>query len=129
MRRRSMRWPRVLMSFVVLALIIFGCDVLLTGSDKKNDENAEAGTYASRTIGPEGGVIETKNGAKIDIPTGALTDEVSITLSSFTNNSMLPSAWCPMPGMGGAVRLEPEGLVFDKPVTITVPMDAQWNPG
>ncbi len=132
-----MKSLRVMISFVVISALIFtfllylfiGCNSLFNDTDDDTGELNEGGTTASRTIGPEGGIIETGNGAKLDVPPGALTEEVTITLSSFTNNSVLPDAWCPIPGMGGAVRLEPAGLEFAKPATLTVPMDAEWAPG
>jgi hypothetical protein len=97
--------------------------------DDTPDTVAAPGISASTEIGPEGGSLETENGARIEIPPGALTTSESITLYSYPSNEQLPGSWCPIPGIAGALRLEPHGLKFDAPVTITVPLDTHWTPG
>ena len=62
--------------------------------------------YSGSAIGPAGGTIRAGK-HKLEIPRGALTRAVfiSMTMSADTTNS---------------VQLKPEGLVFAKPVTLTL---------
>ena len=62
--------------------------------------------YSGSTIGPNGGTIRVGK-HKLDIPRGALNRSVfiSMTMSADTTNS---------------VQLQPEGLVFAAPVTLTL---------
>lgn len=62
--------------------------------------------YSGSTIGPNGGTIKVGK-HKLEIPRGALTRTVfiSMTMSADTLNS---------------VQLQPEGLVFATPVTLTL---------
>jgi len=76
-------------------------------------------------IGPTGGTISTVNvssdisGATIEIPPEALSENVEITISE------IKGALSPFPediiGIGSPVHFGPEGLVFNKPVTIKLP--------
>ncbi len=62
--------------------------------------------YSGSTIGPNGGTIKVGK-LKLEIPRGALnrTVFISMTMSADTTNS---------------VQLQPEGLVFATPVTLTL---------
>lgn len=128
----SMAASVVFCSFLLYVFV--GCDAFSPGPAREKERDDEQGdehpgTTASGTVGATGGTVETENGARITVPPGALTQETTITIGSYPNNSVLPATWCPMPGMAGALQLEPEGLQFQTPVEITVPMDADWDPG
>lgn len=75
-------------------------------------------THAS--IGPEGGTIRVTaaNGARIElaVPPGALafTEVFTMTPASAVDNLPLSG------GLAGAVSLEPAGLLFDEPATLTI---------
>lgn len=135
-----MKSPRSVMT-VVAACVLFcafllycfaGCSAFAPGSagDQDQDENEQhPATTASGTVGAAGGTVETENGARIIVPPGALIQETTITIYSYPGNSGLPPTWCPLAGMAGALRLEPEGLQFQIPAEITVPLGADWRPG
>jgi len=73
---------------------------------------------ASEVISAEaGGVLEVE-GATLEIPAGALSENTEITLSVYANDPTLPDAentW------GQVYVLEPHGLEFDQPVVFTTP--------
>jgi hypothetical protein len=95
-------------------------------------ENRDGGGWASYTaysvascepsdepdvIGPGGGQIETDQ-AILDIPPGALTTDVEITVEP-VDDSQLPDGVLP----GTALDLGPDGQEFDEPVTLTIEYD------
>ena len=62
-------------------------------------------------IGPEGGVVESRDGRlALDIPAGALDEEVEITIEEIDD--------LPDDALGPAYRVEPVGLVFSAPVRV-----------
>ncbi len=80
-------------------------------------------------IGPEGGLVEDAYGAKVVIPENALLDTYDISVSSYIDNDSLPNDWAPIPNIIGAIKLEPEGLTFNNPVTVTIPVSNKIDPG
>ncbi len=72
------------------------------------------GTSIKKTIGAAGGTIAATGGRiTVDIPAGALAANTEITLQEVTNS---------LPGSPGkSFRLEPEGIKFTKPITLTIP--------
>ncbi|XP_072048979.1 uncharacterized protein [Amphiura filiformis] len=73
----------------------------------------------STLIGPAGGTVKMDNNiAHLDIPPGALDKQIQITLSmlSETDHPTLGDMFIIAP----IVRLEPDGLRFLRPVTLTV---------
>jgi hypothetical protein len=67
--------------------------------------------------GPTGGVIQLPNGVRLSIPAGALSESRFITATPATN---LPPGDRPLiPGTG--YDFGPDGLVFARPVTLTIP--------
>jgi len=65
----------------------------------------------------EGGTIEAE-GATLEIPAGALPEDVEITMSVYAPDESLPdfeNTW------GNVYLLEPHGLEFDVPLALTVP--------
>lgn len=71
-------------------------------------------------IGPAGGTVSMTDGVSIEVPAGALAEEVSIKVSASTVKR---------PGMLGATayQFEPEGLKFLKPVKVTLPFTRTAN--
>lgn len=64
------------------------------------------------TVGSEGGIVNSSDGLlSVNIPQGALSGSTVISIQPITNNAPL--------GVGKGYRLEPEGLSFEKPVTLT----------
>jgi hypothetical protein len=121
-----------------LILIIFiGIGCSSSGNNDNNPadtteevaEDSPSLTSGSADIGIEGGVLKDSNGARIEIPPGALDDTQTITFTAFMSNSELPDSVAPIPCFRGALQLEPDGLTFSVPVTITVPVNTAMNPG
>lgn len=71
------------------------------------------GTSIKKTIGAAGGTIASGGNITVDIPAGALAANTELTLQEVTNT---------LPGSPGkSFRLEPEGIKFAKPITLTIP--------
>jgi hypothetical protein len=82
---------------------------------------------SNRTVGPEGGTLQFDNGVILQVPAGAVTEVTAITVKD------LPCSWVdpilnsnknffhPKRCLGG-FSAEPIGLVFQVPVTATVPV-------
>jgi len=78
-------------------------------------------------IGKEGGVVSAE-GASVEIPAGALEEDVEITVQKLDEET-LPA---PMPAFTeflGAASFGPDGLVFKTNVTITIPLKEAQTPG
>ncbi len=72
------------------------------------------------TIGPEGGSLKASNGLEFVVPAGALAAKTSLTLTqldakSFTDGTAV-----------AGVLMEPSGLQFAQPATLTVPLPEAW---
>lgn len=113
----------ILIFLNTVVFIFFGCG---GGSDGGNDGD---NVVDFTRIGSGGGLVEDTYGAKVVIPADALLDTYDISVSSYLYNDSLPDGWAPIPDIRGAIKLEPEGLTFNKPVTVTVPVDSQMDSG
>ncbi|MBI3202255.1 MAG: hypothetical protein HYZ29_11975 [Myxococcales bacterium] len=72
----------------------------------------------SKAIGPTGGELVSADGrARLDVPAGALTGELTITIA--------PAAAAPGGALGPAYDLLPHGTTFEAPVFLTMPLDVQ----
>ncbi len=69
----------------------------------------------SAAIGPAGGTI-TASGMTLSVPAGALHDQQTITLTPLSS-----IGGSPFHDLIGAVQMEPEGLHFLIPATLTIP--------
>ncbi|MCU0648510.1 MAG: hypothetical protein MUF00_10975 [Gemmatimonadaceae bacterium] len=70
-------------------------------------------------VGPSGGLVQLPSGPRLSVPAGALAAERFITATPATN---LPPTNRPLiPGT--AFDFGPDGLVFARPVTLTIPYD------
>ena len=108
----------------LITLLCFFCIACGGGGGGGEDDN----DVASTTIGKDGGTVEDANGAEVMIPEGALSDSYDISIASYTDNDDLPPGVAPILEMRGAVTLQPEGLTFSKPVTVTVPVSEYMEP-
>jgi len=72
---------------------------------------------ATATIGTAGGVLRTPAGAAVEVPFGALDKATRLTLS--TTAAARPEGVSPDASI---YRLEPAGLVFARPVKVTLPL-------
>ncbi|MEI8047744.1 MAG: hypothetical protein WCI92_10235 [Bacteroidota bacterium] len=92
----------------------------IVNTDTIIDEEVEAelrlasiGTTITKTIGPEGGVITSKNGKiSLNFPQGALIKNTDISIVESNNEA--PN------GCGNSFNLLPDGLSFPKPVKLTL---------
>jgi hypothetical protein len=84
------------------------------GESDSGTQDSDAGTV-SGTIGPTGGTVESADGkARLDVPAGALSSPVEISITTLPIDDTLPI------GTLAAVELGPSGQTFDVPVTITL---------
>jgi hypothetical protein len=109
----------------VLALAFCAAGVHTSAAEKqcKAEPRGNAFGYwkncgtASAVIGVDGGSVTTPAGAVITVPFGALDRPITVTVQTGT---------APAPGGVGAVsplyQFGPEGTVFAKPVTVSLPL-------
>lgn len=83
----------------------------------------------SGTIGPAGGTVSDKGGAKVVVPPGALSKEEAVDVVTFADSDACPVAAGPVPGFVGGARFEPHGLQFAVPATVTIPCNRDLTPG
>ena len=75
------------------------------------------GCDAGDTVGPRGGVVTSADGrVTLDIPAGALTDEVAITIEVLDD--------APHGAIGTAYAIEPAGVSLLAPATLTYDLAA-----
>ena len=81
--------------------------------------DANAQMNASALLTPEqGGTVQLPNGASVIIPPGALDAPTTITITQINppaDGNIIP--------VGPTIVLGPEGLTFESPVTVTLPVD------
>jgi hypothetical protein len=114
-------------------LLVIGGLFLVTACSSKGGGDTdviETTLAGSSLIGPAGGTVMDSGGASVDVPPGALSEEESINIETYTDASLLPA---PIGALGvpfvGGVSLEPDGLIFEQPVTITIPLTSVLKPG
>jgi hypothetical protein len=81
----------------------------------------DPGGQDDMTVGPDGGQIDLGGGATLDIPAGALTEDVEITATVITDLEGWADAPTFTDGVRFALSLEPHGLTFAEPATLTLP--------
>lgn len=99
-----MNTPRLLLAQLVLGGLFIGC-----GDD----------------AGPRFGHLTFPGGVTLDIPEGAVAESVRLVATGYAQADLLPQEMrtTPLPILG-AVRMQPDGLVFSQPVTLTFPLAA-----
>ncbi|HEY3402357.1 MAG TPA: hypothetical protein VGK59_03160 [Ohtaekwangia sp.] len=86
------------------------------------DKGTPSGDASSSLIGTSGGTIHSPDGRlTVTIPAGAVSVNTTITIQPITNEGPL--------GLGSGYRLQPEGLTFAQPVTLTFTYDEQLLDG
>jgi hypothetical protein len=119
--RRTLKFFRLIILVMLPCVFAVACG---GGGSGGSDETDEPLT----TVGITGGTVEDTRGASVVIPEGALSDSYDISIASYLNNASLPQGVAPMLEMRGAVKLEPSGLTFSRPVTLTVPVSEYMEP-
>ncbi len=109
----------LLLSLIIIHLLL-GCH----NGDGVSSLNTNTGL-----IGTEGGTITTASGAVIDIPPGALDSNTTITITSHDTQSNLPEYTGIMGNFIGGLVLSPDGLNFQIPVTINIPLNEPITSG
>lgn len=118
-------------AFAVGLLMISGCTEMGTliglggGEGENADDVAEVdggslSAPVTKTIGSEGGSINTTDGAEIVFPPGALSSDVEVTIT--------PSATSPEDAIGPTYIFEPEGIAFAEDVMVTLPFSRGDTP-
>ncbi len=109
-----------------LTLIIV---LLLSCNKEENTPDGNLVTY-SKIIGASGGVISMDNLTLLEVPAGALDENVSLTATPtlyaddyYKLNDNLVAGYL------GGVSFGPEGTVFNNPVKITLPVSKPLPPG
>lgn len=77
-------------------------------------------------IGPAGGVVDGEGGASLIVPPGALSEQRLISFQAHLGEATLPG---PLLDFRGGGTFGPSGLVFDLPVTVSLPLNATLDPG
>ncbi len=78
----------------------------------------DGGTVAS-TVGPSGGTVAVGENGSLEIPPGALSEEVEITVTATPDEA--PRQYVQF---SPVYRFGPAGLSFDQPVTVRIPVAA-----
>ncbi len=112
--------------FIRLVLSIFTI-IFLTGSCE--DENQiEEFDVNPNLIGIDGGTIHNADGTSITIPPGALSKSTEITIEPYDNQPNSNEYTAALGDVVGGVDLGPNGLNFQEPVTITIPLNKPLGP-
>jgi len=94
-------------------LILAACAALTACGSKSGGEGSPP--PAGVAVGPAGGTFDLGNGVTIVVPPGALAQETRITLTTAT---------APAAALSPMYQFRPEGLTFQKPITVTMPLPA-----
>jgi len=118
------------MSYRALAVAVVVVAAILAASCGNRPQDGTPKSYSER-VGPDGGTIEDPAGTTLDIPAGALESPTSITVTTFDQASDFGAAFgFPAPtGVLCGVRLEPDGLEFAEPVSLSLPTPEYLEPG
>ena len=109
------------------SLVLASVVVAFSCSSSETAPPTTASAENEKTIGPEGGEIVAPDespfaGIALKIPAGALTAPTKISFVGTNDETPLP------PGaerVGPQLRLEPQGLVLQKPAELTLPLEGE----
>jgi len=90
-----------------------------------HDDTVEAPARASSVsvvIGPQGGTVDGPDGVQVIVPPGALSQPTRIGIAR--NSAGAPAAPALNPAVGSTYEFTPHDLVFNKPVTLRMPVPA-----
>ena len=84
----------------------------------------------TKTIGPDGGSVTDNSGVSVIVPPGALAEEAIIGVEGIPLVEQLPGQVpSPILDFVGGASLGPDGILFDVPVTVVVPISRQLDEG
>ena len=96
-----------------------------SGDDNDGDGDTQPASYSQLVTAATGGTVSDPSGASIIIPANALGQDTTISVTTYGNGAGIDTV---MP-LNGSVDFEPDGLVFNAPVTITIPCQSAMTPG
>jgi len=98
------------------------CCLVLAASACGDDDADAAGLSVTLVVGSTGGTVELANGGKVEVPAGALNEEISIKITELkpTDVAKMPNN---VEASGKPYAFEPHGQQFAMPVKVTVPFD------
>jgi len=122
------RLIKLLLTTFILLMLALSCGG--GGGDSSTNDNGGA-TGDTNLIGPEGGTfIDASSGVTVSVPAGALASETQLTCTYYDSDNDIPDdIHSGFFGDLGVVNLGPDGLEFDSPATITVPVSVDLTPG
>lgn len=88
-------------------------------SSNNNNNTPEPGTASEDVTATEGGEVALDDGAGVNIPAGALSDDTEISIESSEPDDSLPD-FDSIQGL--AYEFGPDGTTFDVPVELTLPL-------
>jgi hypothetical protein len=97
---------------------------LIACSASNESTGSDTGGVVSMRVGATGGTITAPDGTEVDIPAGALTGEIEITLTPATGLAAPPQTSV----VGTAYTFGPEGTQFAKAVTVKLAFDPKLIP-
>jgi hypothetical protein len=115
------RVPANLMGALLLSATLAACggtpsSVIPAPSGTPSAIGTPSGEAVRVSVGPEGGTVRSADGKlRLTIPAGALSAATEISVQPITRTT--PN------GVGGAYRLEPEGVTFKQDVQLTFAYD------
>ncbi|MBN2520696.1 MAG: hypothetical protein JXB17_09345 [Bacteroidales bacterium] len=117
-----------LLAFLKFLLLLSFLLILLNTCKKEGDNDPETTGLAKFTITPEGGEYIFKNGIKLNVPAGAVTEETEIEISIVdSTNTQLQSIFInrgeSMSSLIACIEAKPDGLSFNAPVKLTIPVE------
>ena len=112
--------PTIRVALVFAMILTIACS---------SGDQVTAPTVETHTIGPNGGTVTDKGGARVTVPPGALTAETEIEVASLVDADACPAATGPVPAFVGGGEFEPHGLQFAIPATVTIPSNCDLTPG
>jgi uncharacterized protein (TIGR02145 family) len=110
----------IVVSFIVILFFSEACN--------KDTDQYDESDLNPNLIGVDGGTITNLDGASITIPPGALSNSTEITIETFDNQINSNEYTAALGNFAGGVVLGPDDLSFQKPVTITIPLNTSLGP-
>ena len=123
MSKSDRQLSRTMQGLALLSLILLGVLTIIASGGGNGDEPQ------ADVIGPAGGTVTDPEGASVTIPAGALTENTLISVSTHISATSLPGPTLGGPSYKGGASFGPDGLVFQLPVTITIPITNTLSPG
>ena len=107
---------------LLAALVLVTVSVTIIGCGKKSAASSNRGPIThetiSTTIGRDGGELKDADNLNINVPAGALNEDVDIS-ATYVEDATLLSNDISM-GFLGAIEFGPSGTTFDKPVEVSL---------